>query len=222
MEIELTAIECRVLGCLIEKSITTPENYPLSLNSLTNACNQKSNRFPVMALDESEILEALDELRNQQLCFRVDVSGSRVAKFRYNVPDKWEFTGKHLTIMCELLIRGPQTPGELRTRGDRMYSFLDLHEVENTLAFLQEQEEGPFIQKLPVQPGKKEARYAQLLGGEIEIEESAVTQPNAVQAGAVGPSRNERMEELEEEVAALKSEVEELKAAFARFKQQFE
>ena len=219
MDKELSPIECRVLGCLIEKSITTPENYPLTLNSLTNACNQKSNRFPVMDLDESEILDALDELRNQQLCFRVDVSGSRVAKFRYNIPDIWEFTGKHLAIMCELLIRGPQTPGELRTRGDRMYSFLDLDEVERTLVFLQEQEEGPFIQKLPVQPGKKEARYAQLLGGEIEVVETPEPQTIVVPAG---PSRNERIEELEEEVAALKAEVDALKSAFDRFKQQFE
>ena len=219
MDTELTPIECRVLGCLIEKSITTPENYPLSLNSLTNACNQKSNRHPVLDLDESEILAALDELREQHLCFRVDVTGSRVAKFRYNVPDNWEFTGKQLAIICELLIRGPQTPGELRTRGDRMYSFLDLNEVESTLEFLQDQEEGPFVQKLPVLPGKKEARYAQLLGGEIEVAETAEPQPVVVQAG---PSRNDRIHELEEEVGALKSEVEALKSAFARFKEQFE
>ena len=219
MDLELTPIECRVLGCLIEKSITTPENYPLSLNSLTNACNQKSNRHPVMSLDETDVLEALDELRDHQLCFRVDVSGSRVPKFRYNLPDNWEFTGKHLAIVCELLIRGPQTPGELRTRGDRMYSFLDLNEVEASLEFMQEQEEGPFVQKLPVQPGKKEARYAQLLSGDIEVEE--IEQPAAVVVQA-GPSRNERMEELEAEVEALKTEVEELKSAFARFKEQFE
>ena len=219
MEVDLTPIECRVLGCLIEKSITTPENYPLTLNSLTNACNQKSNRFPVMDLDEPEILEALDELRNQHLCFRVDVSGSRVAKFKHNIPDNWEYTGKHLAIMCELLIRGPQTPGELRTRGDRMYSFLDLNEVENTLDYLQEHEEGPFVKRLPVQPGKKEARYAQLLGGDIEVAESPEAQPVVVQSG---PSRNERIDELETEVAALKAEMEELKSAFARFKEQFE
>ncbi len=219
MDIELTPIECRVLGCLIEKSITTPENYPLSLNSLTNGCNQKSNRFPVMDLDESEVLEALDELRNQQLCFRVDVTGSRVPKFRYNLPDNWEFTGKHLAIVCELLIRGPQTPGELRTRGERMYSFLDLNEVDAALEFLTEQEEGPFVQKLPVQPGKKEARYSQLLGGELEISESTEPQPVIVQSG---PSRNDRIAELEEEVTSLKTEIEELKSAFARFKEQFE
>ena len=219
MDIELTPSESRVLGCLIEKSITTPENYPLSLNSLTNACNQKSNRSPVMDLDDSEVLEALDELRNQQLCFRVDVTGSRVPKFRYNLPEIWEFTGKHLAIICELLIRGPQTPGELRTRGERMYSFLDLNEVDAALEHLLEQEEGPFVQKLPVQPGKKEARYAHLLGGEIEITETADPQPVVV---STGPSRNDRIHELEEEVASLKAEVEELKSAFARFKEQFE
>ncbi len=219
MDIELTPIECRVLGCLIEKSITTPENYPLSLNSLTNGCNQKSNRFPVMDLDESEVLEALDELRNQHLCFRVDVTGSRVPKFRYNLPEKWEFTGKHLAIVCELLIRGPQTPGELRTRGERMYSFLDLNEVDVALEFLKEQEEGPFVQKLPVLPGKKEARYAKLLGGELEIVEPTESQPVVTSSG---PSRNERVSELEEEVEALRAEVESLKSAFAQFKEQFE
>lgn len=219
MDLELTPIECRVLGCLIEKSITTPENYPLSLNSLTNACNQKSNRHPVLSLDESEVLEALDELREHPLCFRVDVSGSRVAKFRYNLPDNWEFTGKHLAIICELLIRGPQTPGELRTRGDRMYSFLDLNEVDDALEFLRTQEEGPFVQKLPVQPGKKEARFAQLLGGEIEIDEVPEQETAVVQSG---PTRKDRIAELEAEVTVLKTEVDQLKSAFAQFKEQFE
>ncbi|MCB1122788.1 MAG: DUF480 domain-containing protein, partial [Verrucomicrobiae bacterium] len=206
MEIELTANERRVLGCMIEKSITTPENYPLSLNSLVNACNQKSNRYPVMDLDEDEVLEALDELRNQHLCFRVDVSGSRVPKFKYNLPEKWEFTGKHLAIVCELLVRGPQTPGELRSRGDRMYSWLDLDEVESTLEWLSAHEEGPFVQKLPVQPGKKEARFAELLGGEINLEEYAEASPETVMAS--GPSRNERVDQLEAEVARLSAEVE--------------
>lgn len=219
MESDLTPIECRVLGCLIEKSITTPENYPLSLNSLTNACNQKSNRHPVMDLDESEVLDALDELRSLHLCFRVDVSGSRVPKFRYNLPDNWEFTGKHHAILCELLIRGPQTPGELRTRGERMYAFLDLNEVENALQFLQEQEEGPFVEKLPVQPGKKEARYAQLLGGEIELEQLGAPEVSATPSG---PSRTDRIQELEGQVAELKEEVEALKAAFDLFKKQFD
>ena len=219
MNLELSSIECRVLGCLIEKSVTTPENYPLSLNSLVNACNQKSNRFPVLELDEPEVLAALDELRSQHLCFRVDVAGSRVPKFKYAVPEKWLFTGKHLAILCELLIRGPQTPGELRNRGDRMYSFLDLNEVESVLDELQNHEEGKFVQKLPVQPGKKEARYAQLLGGEIEKTQSTEPQVPVTKAG---PSRNERMDQLEEEVERLRSDVESLKSELARFKEQFE
>jgi uncharacterized protein YceH (UPF0502 family) len=226
MELELTSTECRVLGCLIEKSITTPENYPLTLNSLVNACNQKSNRFPVLDLDEPEVMDALDELRAQHLCFRVDTAGSRVPKFKYAIPDNWEYSGKQLAIICELLIRGAQTPGELRTRGDRMYSFLDLNEMETTLEELQKHEEGPFVQKLPVQPGKKEARYAQLLGGEVDIEELPQAQSVVVHSG---PSRNQRMDELEQEVgelksevAELKSEVEQLNSAFAQFKEQFE
>jgi uncharacterized protein len=219
MNLELTPIQCRVLGCMIEKSITTPENYPLSLNSLTNACNQKSNRSPILDLDESEVLDALDELRAQHLCFRVDTTGSRVPKFKYTVPEKWEFSPRHLSIICELLIRGPQTPGELRTRGERMHAFLDLNEVESTLEHLQEHEEGPFIQKLPVLPGKKEARYVQLIGGEIEIPEIQETAQVDIQQG---PSRNERMEKLEQEVVELRAEVEQLKSAFAQFKKQFE
>lgn len=219
MELELSTVECRVLGCLIEKSITTPENYPLSLNSLVNACNQKSNRQPVTDLDEPEVLEALDELRGQHLCYRVDTAGSRVPKFKYAIPEKWEFTNKHLAILCELLIRGPQTPGELRNRGDRMYSFLDLHEVETTLEALQNHEAGGFVQKLPVLPGKKEARFAHLLGGEIEIGDRDETTTPVVQSR---PSRNERLDQLENEIARLKSEIEDLKSAFAQFKEQFE
>ena len=219
MNLELNSIECRVLGCLIEKSITTTEHYPLTLNSLVNACNQKSNRQPVMDLDESEVLNALDELRSQHLCFRVDTAGSRVPKFKYAMPENWEFTGKHLAVICELLIRGPQTPGELRIRGDRMYSFLDLNEVESTLDSLQIHEEGPFVRKLPVQPGKKEARHAQLLGGEIETE--AITETQTVPSPS-GPSRNDRLAQLETEVSGLKAEIDQLKSAFAQFKEQFE
>ena len=219
MILDLTPIECHVLGCMIEKSITTPENYPLSLNSLVNACNQKSNRYPVMDLDEPDVMDALDELRGQHLCFRVDVTGSRVPKFKYTVPEIWEFKGKHLAIICELLNRGPQTPGELRSHGDRMYSFLDLNEVETALEFLSTQEEGPFVQKLPVQPGKKEARFVQLLGGEVDLEELSETQPVVVSAG---PSRNERVDQLEQKIKELTEEVQELKSAFAKFKEQFE
>ena len=219
MNLELTAIECRVLGVMIEKSITTPENYPLTLNSLVNACNQKSNRAPVMVLDEPEVLDALDELRAQHLCFRVDTAGSRVPKFKYVVPDKWEFRIGHLAILCELLIRGPQTPGELRTRGDRMHAFFDLNEVHSTLEFLQDHEEGAFVKKLPIQPGKKEARYAQLIGGDIEFPDAEIAIPTSV---SPGPSRTERVDQLEVQVAELQQEIESLKSAFAKFKEQFE
>jgi len=219
MNLEFTPIECRVLGCMIEKSITTPENYPLSLNSLVNACNQKSNRFPVLDLDEPEVQDALDELRAQHLCFRVDTSGSLVPKLKYAVPGKWEFSARHLSILCELLIRGPQTPGELRTRGERMHTFLDLNEVESTLDLLKDHEEGPFIMKLPVLPGKKEARFAQLIGGAIEISEIQEAAPVVIQSG---PSRNDRVDQLEQQIVELKSEIEDLKAAFAQFKEQFE
>lgn len=221
MNLELTAIECRVLGCMIEKSITTPENYPLSLNSLVNACNQKSNRSPVMDLDEPEVLDALDELRAQHLCFRVDTAGSRVPKFKYAIPEKWEFRPAHLAILCELLIRGPQTPGELRTRGERMHAFLDLAEVHAALETMQEHEEGVFVKKLPIQAGKKEARYAQLIGGDSDFSDTEDSETTA-QPIPSGPSRNERVEQLEAQVADLQEQVASLKSAFARFKEQFE
>tara|TARA_Y100000588_G_scaffold108236_2_gene118642 strand:+ start:1898 stop:2545 length:648 start_codon:yes stop_codon:yes gene_type:complete len=215
MNLELNNIECRVFGCMIEKSITTPEYYPLSLNSLVNACNQKSNRHPVINLDDSEVLDALDELRGNHLCFRVDTAGSRVPKFKYATPENWEFSGKHLAIISELLIRGPQTPGELRSRGDRMYSFLDLDEVESTLESLQSHEEGPFVEKLPVQPGKKEARFAQLLGGTQEVEGIGVAECREV-------LEKNRIEELENEMETLKAEIQNLQSAFAKFKEQFD
>jgi len=218
MNFELSKIECRVLGCLIEKSITIQKYYPQTLNSLVNACNQKSNRHPIMDLDDAEVLEALDELRGNHLCYRVDTSGSRVPKFKYAIPDNWEFTIKHLAILSELLIRGPQTPGELRSRSDRMYSFFDLNEVESILETLQTHEKGPFIEKLPIQPGKKEARFAQLLGGNFEVEDYDVLETEEF----VRPSRNDRMSELENIVASLTGEIQSLKETFAEFKQQFD
>lgn len=222
MDIELSPIECRVLGCLIEKSTTTPEHYPLSLNSLTNACNQKSNRSPLMDLDDDEVTEALDELRGMHLCLRVDTAGSRVAKFRYSLPDNWEINSRKLAILCELLIRGSQTPGELKTRGERMASFLDKKEVEKTLTLLNEAEEGPFVVKLPIQPSKKDSRWAHLLSGEIDVEAISEVESHPAVTEPVAPVRNLRIEQLEEELRALKTEMGNLKSEFAEFRKQFE
>jgi len=217
---ELSPIECRVLGCLIEKAHTTPEYYPLSLNSLVNACNQKSNRNPQMDLDEDNVNEALENLRAEGFAFRVDTTGSRTAKFKYQLPEDWALDLRHTAILCELLVRGPQTPGELKNRADRITSFRDLAEVQEKLQDLETLDEHPLAQKLPLQPGKKEARFIHLLSGQPDIE--AFTSPTAAVAEPAGPSRSARIEQLEIEVATLKTEIAELKSQFATFKSQFE
>jgi len=216
---ELTPIECRVLGCLIEKAHTTPEYYPLTLNALVNACNQKSNRNPHMDLDEDEVSDALDNLRAEGFAFRVDTSGSRTAKFKYQLPEAWALDLRHTAILCELLLRGPQTPGELKSRADRIATLRDLAEVHEKLSDLEQLDEQALVLKLPLQPGKKEARYAQLFSGQPELDD---TVPQVATTETLAPSRSARIEQLESEVAALKAEIADLKSQFATFKSQFE
>ncbi|MDD2581783.1 MAG: YceH family protein [Desulfuromonadaceae bacterium] len=219
MDITLGDIEVRVLGSLMEKELTTPEYYPLSLNSLTNACNQKSNRDPVTALTEEEIVRALDSLRFKQLVV-LSADGGRVPKYRHLLAEKTGLMPAELAIICELLLRGPQTVGELRTRGERMHPFGDLAAVEEVLQELVQREE-PLITLLPRQPGRKEGRYAQLFSGISECpEENHEARPEAARQRVV--AENERIVRLEEEVAALRGEVVELKQIWAGFKAQFE
>ncbi|OGU16026.1 MAG: hypothetical protein A2076_05150 [Geobacteraceae bacterium GWC2_53_11] len=219
MEITLNDIEVRVLGSLIEKELTTPEYYPLSLNSLTNACNQKSNRDPVMALAEEDVVRALDSLRFKQLAV-LSADGGRVPKYRHLLAEKMGLVSAEQAILCELLVRGPQTVGELRTRGERMHPFGDLTAVEEVLKELMEREQ-PFVALLPRQPGRKEGRYAQLFSGIPEItEESSEARPEAARQRVL--AENERVTKLEEEVAALRSEVAVLQQQMAEFKAQFE
>lgn len=219
MEITLNDIEARVLGSLIEKELTTPEYYPLSLNSLTNACNQKSNRDPVMALAEEEVVRALDSLRFKQLAV-LSADGGRVPKYRHLLAEKMGLVSAEQAILCELLVRGPQTVGELRTRGERMHPFGDLTAVEEVLKELMEREQ-PFVALMPRQPGRKEGRYAQLFSGMPEIsEESSEARPEAARQRVL--AENERVTKLEEEVAALRSEVAVLQQQMAEFKAQFE
>src|SRR6201998_1471475 len=163
MQLTLTAIEARVLGALIEKEITTPEYYPLSLNALTNACNQKSNRDPVLHVEESRVTKALHHLNGHPLVRSVSSTDSRVTKFEHRLQDAFNFYRPEVAIICELLLRGPQTPGELRTRASRMHAFEDLQSVHSALSRL-EKREPPLVTILPRQPGTKEARYAHLLG----------------------------------------------------------
>lgn len=215
----LNGIEVRVLGCLIEKELTTPEYYPLTLNGLTNACNQKSNRDPVMALDEADVVRGLDSLKFKQLVV-VSSDGGRVPKYRHILAERLGFAPEELALLCELLVRGPQTVGELRTRAERMRAFPDLAAVEDVLADLMKREP-PLVTRLHRQPGRKEARYAHLFAGEPEIApEDGAASPEAarlrVQAG------DERLARLEEEVALLRSEVAGLRQAMADFSAQFE
>ncbi len=207
-----------MLGSLVEKELTTPEYYPLSLNALVNACNQKSNRDPVMSLDEEAVREALRTLDKKGLAGPADNMVSRVSKYEHRLQEAYNFTRHEIAILSELLLRGPQTPGELRSRADRMHKFEDLGIVQSTLQRLMKREP-PLAKVLPRQPGTKEARYAHLLSGDVEVSPSDSTAGVAMTSGANG---TERIERLEDRVENLQSEIAELKQQFAAFRKQFE
>jgi uncharacterized protein YceH (UPF0502 family) len=215
----LNDVEVRVLGCLIEKELTTPEYYPLSLNSLTNACNQKSNRDPVTALTEEEVVRALDSLRFKQLSV-ISADGGRVPKYRHLLAEKLGLLSAEQAILCELLLRGPQTVRELRTRGERMHPFGEPAAVEEILNELTVRET-PLVTLLPRQSGRKEGRYAHLFSGMPErFEESTEGRPEAARLRVV--AENDRIAKLEEEVADLRGDVTVLRQQMALFKAQFE
>lgn len=219
MEMTLDDIEVRVLGSLIEKELTTPEYYPLSLNSLTNACNQKSNRDPVMALSEEEVVRALDSLRFKQLAV-LSADGGRVPKYRHLLAEKMGLIPAEQAIICELLVRGPQTLGELRTRGERMHPFGDLAAVDEVLQELMQRDK-PLIALLPRLPGRKEGRYAQLFSGmpDVTVEEQR-TAPEAARVRVA--AENDRIARLEAEVTTLRNEMADLRQLVDAFKKQFE
>ncbi len=218
--ITLTPEEARVLGCLFEKEIATPEYYPMTLNALTNACNQKSNRRPVMELVADDVNEALDALREKKLAVIVSVADSRVPKFK-RLTDRLGDPGlAERAVLCELLVRGPQTPGELRNRCDRLRPFAGIEEVEQVLKRLAESPAGPLVRKLPRQPGHKESRYTHLLCGEPET--PAAPAETEVASAPTRASLQGRVEALEQEVAVLKEETAALKAAFDDFRRQFD
>jgi hypothetical protein len=218
MEFTLNPIEARVLGCLIEKELATPEYYPLTLNALNNACNQKSNRDPMMTLEETDVVSALDSLRFQRLAHQ-SAEGVRAAKYCHNLEGLLRLEPQELAILAELLLRGPQTLGELRGRAERMASLDDLAAVEALLNSLAEREP-PLVTRLPRQPGRKEQRYSHLFGGapEISEESAAPMEPARLQVMAA----NDRLAALETEVAGLRAEVAELRAQLATFRAQFE
>lgn len=219
MDMTLSDIEVRVLGCLIEKELTTPEYYPLSLNSLTNACNQKSNRDPVTAMSEEDIIRALDSLRFRQLIV-ISADGGRVPKYRHLLAEKLGLIEAELAIICELLVRGPQTVGELRTRSERMHPFTDLAAVEDVLNELMALE-NPLVKLLPRLPGRKEGRYTQLFSEIPETPiENHISAPEAARVRVM--AENSRIENLETELTALRTTVTELQQQMAEFKAQFE
>lgn len=219
----LTSVDARVLGCLLEKAATTPDVYPLSLNSLILACNQKSNRHPVVEYDESTVLESIDDLRKTKLVFRVDVAGSRTAKYRHNIDELLGLNRAGKALLTVLLLRGPQTLGELRTRCERMYPFADVAEVETILSEIAEEVDPPLWMRLPRLPGKKEERYHHLLSGEPDLDRLDPIEAIPVPATDTGPlsSRDARIQQLESTVESLQTELGELKAAFDAFRQQF-
>src|SRR4051812_3004950 len=191
----LTAAEVRVLGSLIEKQITTPDYYPLTLNALTNACNQLTNRDPVVAFDETTVVRALDGLRDKRLATLFAGAESRVAKYKHTLTDRLLLTPAEIAVLCVLMLRGPQTVGELRTRSERLFAFDTLPEVEETLNVLAARQSQPLVTKLPRQPGTKESRYAHLLAGPPEPASptSTETGPRPEPATLVVRAENERI-----------------------------
>lgn len=209
VELTLHPVELRVLGSLIEKEITTPEYYPLSLNALVNACNQKSNRDPVVSFDEDAVLDAIESLRDKRFATIITGAGSRVPKYAHRFAETLNLGRREIAVLCELMLRGPQTLGELRTRTERMHKFDDISEVESIIERLAE-----MIVKLPRRPGEKESRYAHLLSGPVQAQ-APMTEPHAVE-------RHDRTAALEAEVAQLRKDVENIQQQLADFRKQFE
>lgn len=212
-----------MLGALVEKDITTPDYYPLSLNALVNACNQRSNREPVMDLDEDAVRQALHALAEHRLAGPAGGADSRVTKYEHRLQEVYNFDRREIAVLCVLLLRGPQTPGELRGRTERMYPFEDLSQVQSTMQRLIDREP-PLVSILPRQPGTKEARYMHLFGGDGSAGLGSDVSVVAAQAHSTASagSNGERSSRLEDELALLRQEVDDLKRQFAEFRKQFE
>lgn len=214
----LNDAEIRVLGSLVEKQITTPEYYPLTLNALTAACNQKNNRNPVTSFTEGEVERALDSLREKNLAYVFHGSTSRVPKFKHVAPENLHLKPAELAVVCVLMLSGPQTFGEIRTRGSRLYEFSGLEEVEQTVHELSTRESEPLVTRLPRQAGQKDARFAHLLSGEPAFEASTEASVRTIPR----KSESERVAHLEEQVNTLTEQVNSLTDQFEQFKKQFE
>jgi uncharacterized protein YceH (UPF0502 family) len=216
----LNEVEVRVLGSLIEKQVTTPEYYPLTLNSLTLACNQKNNRHPVTSLTEPDVTAAVESLREKNLVYVFYGSTSRVPKYKHVMPEVMHLSQPELALMCVLMLRGAQTLGELRGSAMRLYEFSGLEEAETTLNNLINRDPDPLAVRLPRQPGQKEARFAHLLSGEVAVEHMTEAEPSSRSSRAI--REPDKVARLELEVESLKSEVAALQTQFQEFKKQFE
>jgi uncharacterized protein YceH (UPF0502 family) len=211
----LTQVEARVIGSLMEKQMTTPEYYPISLNALTNACNQLSNRDPVVSYEETVVSRALENLREKKLVWMVTSAGARVPKYEHRLTERFSFDQNEAAIVCVLLLRGPQTPGEIRSRTGRMCEFRAIDQVEATLQKLIEREP-PLVTRLERRPGTKESRYAHLLSGEVDV--SQVDAGSRVAAAGSGAHDTERLARLEQEVESLERELAAFREEFLSFK----
>ncbi|MFL6374391.1 MAG: YceH family protein [Pyrinomonadaceae bacterium] len=218
MPSQITPVEARILGALVEKQLTTPEYYPLTLNALVNACNQKNNRDPVMELLESEVSTSIERLRDRNLVYVFYGSTSRVPKYKHMLPTYYELEPAEVAVMAVLMLRGPQTLGELRERTSRMQEFSGLDEVQQTLNSLTTRED-PLVTRLDRLPGQKDARFAHLLNGPIDTEALAAAYPTRAQATE---STNDRVTRLESEVTRLTTELTDLRSTFAEFRKQFD
>jgi hypothetical protein len=218
MQLHLSDVEARVLGALIEKDITTPDYYPLSLNALVNACNQKNNRDPVMSLAEDAVRDALSSLQEKRMAGPAGGADSRVTKYEHRLQEVFNFDRREIAVVCVLLLRGPQTPGELRGRTERMYRFETLDDVQSALQKLMERQPS-LVRVLPRQPGTKESRYLHLFSGDVSpdfVAASATAEPRSA-----GFPIESRVANLEGEVASLRSEIADLRRELAEFKRQF-
>jgi uncharacterized protein len=216
----LNDTEARVLGSLVEKQVTTPEYYPLTLNALMLACNQKNNRHPVTAFSEDTVAQALESLREKNLAYVFYGSTSRVPKYKHVLPEVMHLSQPELALICVLLLRGPQTTGELATRAFRLHEFSGLEEVESTLNSLISREPDPLVTRLARQPGQKEVRYAHLLSGEVTVD--AIPETERRPETAARSSQADRVSKIESEVDELKTELRRLQQQFEGFKKQFE
>ena len=217
----LNEYELRVLGALVEKQIATPDYYPMTLNALTNACNQKNHRDPVTSFDDQTVTRALESLREKNLAYVFHGSDARVPKYGHTFPKYFDLSAQELAVMTVLMLRGPQTPGELRSRTSHLFNFANLPEIETTLQSLAARAE-PLVVKLPRGAGTKEARFAHLLAGAINLEEMAEALASETVNARGGRGDNERLIKLETEIEELRQALASLQTQFAAFKKQFE